>query len=363
MVAFRMWGILAGLLLAGSAAAEEKVLNVYNWSEYIGKNTIAEFEAATGIKVTYDTYDSDEAVEAKIMAGGANYDLIDTTTAYFGRQIQAGVFQKLDKSRLPNWKNLDPDVLAAVARFDPDNAHGVPYMRGTSGFMYNVEMIKARMPVAPVDSLAMLFDPAVVAKIADCGVTFLDSSRDMTQLALAYLHLDPNSQNPDDFQKVEELLMAVRPYIRAFDSIQYLTALPNRELCLSATWSGDYAIASAKAKAAGVQIDLAYTVPKEGSNGWYDAFLIPVGAPHPAAAHAFLNFLMEPKVIAEITNELHYANGNAAARAFIDPAVLNNPAFYPTPEMQPRLFLSLVDTNPAIERLRTRVWSRVKTGT
>ena len=239
-------GVLAAVPLAiGAARAEDKDLNIYNWSEYIGKNTVAEFEQATGIKVTYDTYDSDEAVEAKVMAGGSNYDLINTTTSYFGRGIKAGVYQELDKSELPNWHNLDPRILGVVAQFDPGNAHGMPYFFGTNGFMYNVDKIRARMPDAPVDSLDMLFKPEVVAKFADCGVSFLDSPRDMLQMALNYLKLDPNSEKPEDYKVAEALLLKVRPYVRNFDSIEYLTSVPNGETCLVATWSGDFAITSA----------------------------------------------------------------------------------------------------------------------
>jgi putrescine transport system substrate-binding protein len=344
------------------ALAEDHELNIYNWSEYIGRNTVAEFAQRTGIKVTYDTYDSDDAVEAKVIAGGANYDLVDTTTSYFGRQIKAGVYLELDKSKLPNWSNLDPAVLEAEARFDPGNAHAMPYFQGTDGFMYNVDMIRARMPDAPVDSLDMLFKPEVAAKFADCGITWLDAPRDMLQLALAYLHLDPNSQDPADYKAAEAMMLKVRPYVRAFDSIQYMTALPNGEDCLVATWNGDFGNISAKAKAAGITLHLAYTVPKEGANAWYDAFLIPKAAPHPEAAHRFLNYLLEPKVIAEVTNDVHYANDNLAANQFVDPAILHDPAFYPTPEMKQRLYLALMDTKPEIERIRTRTWTRIKTG-
>jgi putrescine transport system substrate-binding protein len=360
----RFLGPLAAALLAlpVAAAAEDTQLNVYNWSEYIGKNTIAEFEKATGIKVTYDTYDSDDAVEAKLMTGGPGYDIVVTTTSYFGREIQGGVFLKLDKTRLPNWKNLDPASLAAEDAFDPGNQYAVPYLRGTNGFIYDTEKIKARMPDAPVDSLDMLFKPEVVAKFADCGVTLLDSPKDVLQLALAYIHLDPNSQNPADFKAAEAMLMKVRPYIRAFDSVQYLAGLPNGETCIAMAWSGDFAISSMKAKAAGLPVHLAYTVPKEGANGWYDAMLIPRSAPHPEAAHRFLDFMMDPKVIAEVTNEIHYANDNAASRQYVDKAVLDDPSFYPTPDMEKRLFPTLMDKKPEIERLRTRIWTQIKTG-
>ena len=349
------------LLAAAPTRAEELQLNVYNFTDYIGHDTIAEFEAQTGIKVVYDTYDSDAAVEAKVMAGGSGYDIVSTSTDFFSRQIKAGVYQPLDKSKLPNWKNLDPHILAIEAAFDPGNAYAMPYLRGLNGFTYNVAMIKARMPDAPVDSLDMLFKPEIVAKFADCGVTFLDSAEDVIQLALNYLHLDPNTTKPEDFKAAEALLKTVRPYIRNFDSAEYMNELPNKELCIAMSWSGDYATAKARAKAAGVDVDLAFTVPKEGANGWYDAFLIPKGAPHPEAAHKFLNFMLEPKVIAETTNEIHYGNDNLAANAFVDPEILNDPAIYPTPAVQERLYSNL-EVSANTERLRTRAWTRIKTG-
>ena len=361
MMRFHSLPALAFLLGAGPAAAEEPQLNIYNWADYIGHDTIAEFEAQTGIKVVYDTFDSDAAVEAKVMAGGSGYDIVSTSTDFFGRQIKAGVYQPLDKSKLPNWQNLDPHVLAIEAQFDPGNAYAMPYIRGVNGFTYNVAMIRERMPDAPLDSLDMLFKPEIIAKFADCGVSFLDSAEDVIQLALNYLHLDPNTTKPEDFKAAEALLKSVRPSVRTFDSAEYMNALPNKELCIAMSWSGDYATAKARAQAAGVAIDLAFTVPKEGANGWYDAFLIPKGAPHPDAAHKFLNFMMDPKVIAETTNDIHYGNDNLAANAYVDPAILNDPAIYPTAEMQQRLYSNL-EVSANTERLRTRTWTRIKTG-
>jgi putrescine transport system substrate-binding protein len=349
------------ILLGSGARAEDKELNVYNWADYIGKNTIAEFEKETGIKVTYDTYDSDNELEAKVMAGGAGYDVVTAATNYFGRQIKAGVYQELDRSKLPNWGNLDPVILAKEAEFDPGNAHAAPYLHGTNGFAYNVDMIKARMPDAPVDSLDMLFKPEIVSKFADCGVSLLDSPEDVLDMGLSYLHLDPNSTRPDDYKQVEALLMAVRPYIRAFDTEQYMNALPNKEICIAMSWSADYVTARSRAKAAGFDINLAFTVPKEGANEWFDGLLIPKGAPHPEAAHRFINFMLDPKVIAEVSNQIHYANDNAAARQYVDPSILNDPAIYPTPEVEKRLYQSR-EVNAATERLRTRTWTRVKTG-
>jgi putrescine transport system substrate-binding protein len=344
----------------GKGAPEEKLLYVYNWADYIGKDTLADFERATGIKVVYDTYDADETLEAKMLAGDSGYDIVSTSTDFFSRQIKAGIYQPLDRAKLPNWQNLNPHILAIEARADPGNRHAMPYLRHVNGFAYNVDMVKARMPDAPLDSLDMLFKPQVVARFADCGVTLLDSAEDVLQLALNYLHLDPNSTRKEDYQRAEQLILAVRPYIRAFDSTEYMNGLANKEFCISMSWSGDYAASRARAKAAGVAVNLAFTVPKEGANGSFDALLIPTGAPHPEAAHQFLNFMMQPRVIAAVTNDIHYANDNLAADPFVDPEILNDPAVYPTPVVEARLYES-AEVAPALERIRTRTWTRIKT--
>jgi putrescine transport system substrate-binding protein len=339
---------------------EEKVLHIYNWADYIGKDTIAKFEAATGIKVVYDTYDADETLEAKMMAGDSGYDVVSTSTDYFSRQIKAGIYRPLDRALLPNWNNLDPEVLALEARADPGNRYAMPYLRHVNGFAYNVDMIRARMPDAPVDSLDMIFKPEIIRRFADCGVTFLDSAEDVLQLALNYLHLDPNTTRPEDYKRAEELVRAVRPYIKAFDSTEYMNGLATGDFCISMSWSGDYAASRARARAAGVDVNLAFTVPKEGANASFDALLIPADAPHPLAAHKFLNFILEPQVIAEITNEIHYANDNRAASRFVDPQILHDPTVYPTPEVMARLY-EASEAGPKLERLRTRTWTRIKT--
>jgi putrescine transport system substrate-binding protein len=343
-----------------SAAAEERELHVYNWADYIGKDTIARFEATTGIRVVYDTYDADETLEAKMMAGDSGYDVVSTSTDFFSRQIKAGIYRPLDRARLPNWKNLDPHILALEAHADPGNRYAMPYLRHVNGFAYNVDLIRARMPDAPVDSLDMIFRPGIIGRFADCGVTFLDSAEDVLQLALNYLHLDPNTTRPEDYRQAEKLLLAVRPYIRAFDSTEYTNGLANGEFCISMSWSGDYATSRARAKAAGVDVHLAFTVPQEGANAAFDALLIPADAPHPQAAHRFLNFILEPRVIAAITNEIHYANDNRAANAYVKAEILNDPTIYPTPAMEARLYQS-AEVAPALERLRTRTWTRIKT--
>ena len=364
-----MGAALAALVLLSSCgrsapaagAAEERTLHIYNWADYIGKNTVAQFEATSGIKVVYDTYDSDETLEAKMMAGDSGYDVVSTSASFYSRQIKAEIYQPLDRARLPNWRNLDPHILALGEWADPANRHAVPYLHAVNGFAYNVDMIRARMADAPVDSLDMIFKPAVLQRFADCGVTFLDSAEDVLQLALNYLHLDPNTTRAEDYQQAERLVLAVRPYIRTFDSAEYMNGLANGEFCISMSWSADYATSRARARAAGVDINLAFTVPKEGANFTFDALLIPRDAPHPRAAHQFLNFMLEPQVIAAITNEIHYGNDNRAADRYVAAEIRNDPAIYPPPSMEARLYQS-GEVSPAVERLRTRAWTRIKTG-
>jgi len=343
------------------AATEAKVLHIYNWADYIGKSTIADFEARTGIKVVYDTYDADETLEAKMMAGDSGYDVVSTSADYFSRQIKAGIYRRLDKALLPNWHNLDAHMLQLEGKADPGNRYAMPYLRHVNGFAYNSDMIRARMKDAPVDSLDMIFKPQVIQRFADCGITFLDSAEDVLQLALNYLHLDPNTARPEDYAQAERLLLAVRPYIRAFDSSEYMNGLATGDFCISMSWSADYATSRARAKAAGVDVPLAFTIPKEGANFAFDALLIPADAPHPLAAHQFLNYILEPKVIAAITNDIHYANDNAASSAYVAPDILNDPAVYPPPAVEARLYVA-EEASPTLERLRTRTWTRIKTG-
>jgi putrescine transport system substrate-binding protein len=353
--------LLAAFVLSGpSDAAEEKRLYIYNWSDFIGPDTVAEFEKLTGIKVTYDVYDAEETMEARLMAGSSGYDIVSASTDFFSREIKAGVYQPLDKSKLPNWKNLDPRILAIQAQYDPGNQHAVPYMHSINGFAYNVDMIRARMPNAPVDSLDLIFKPEIVSKFADCGVSFLDSAEDVLQLALKYLGLDPNTTRREDFKAAEQMLLKVRPYIRSFDSAEYMTGLANKEVCIAMSWSSDYAYSRARARAVGVDVNLAFTVPKEGANQTFSSFLIPEGAPHPDAAYAFINFILRPDVIAEITNQIFYGNDNLASRPLIDPRILNDVTLYPTPEVEARLYRS-AEVSAATERIRTRTWTRIKT--
>src|SRR5271154_1791855 len=323
-----------------SAAAEEKRLYIYNWTDFIGRNTVAEFEKQTGIKVNYDVYDSEETMDARLLAGSSGYDVVIASTEYFGREIKAGVYIPLDRTKLPNWKNLDPRILEIQQVHDPGNVHSVPYMHAISGFAYNVDMIRARMSNAPVDSLDMIFKPEIVSKFADCGVTFLDSAADTLLLALRYLGLNPNTTDPKDFKAAENLLLKVRPYVRSFDSAEYLNGLANKEICLAMSWSSDYALSRARARAVGVDVNLAFTVPKEGAEQNFTSLLIPQGAPHPEAAYRFINFMLRPDVIADVTNEIFYGNDNIASRSLVNPVILNDPTLYPTPAIEAKLFRS-----------------------
>lgn len=346
---------------AGNGGAEEAVLHIYNWDDYIAPDTVAQFERATGIKVVYDVFDSNETLESKLMVGDSGYDLVSTTMAWYARQIRAGLYEPLDRSQLPNWKNLDPAVLAIQAQADPGNRYAAPYLHAMNGFAYNADLVRARLEDAPLDSLDMLFKPEVMKHLADCGVSFLDSPDDVLELALKYLTLDPNSHRPEDLKAAEQAVLAVRPYIRVFDSNDYVYQLASGELCLAMGWSSDYSLAMMRSRAAGLDLHLKFTVPKEGSNITYNAFLIPAGAPHPHAAHRFINFLLDPHVIAAITNYTHYGNDNLAARPLVHAEILEDPAIYPPPALRSRLFLP-GEFDVSYQRLKTRTWTRIKNG-
>lgn len=349
------------MLVSVAASSEPPVVNVYNWADYIGPTTLADFEAETGIRVNYDEYDSSEIVEAKLLAGSTGYDVVVHGGQYASRLIPLGIFQPLDRSRLPSWPDLDPEVIEKLAVYDPGNVYAAPYMWGSTGFAYNVEMIRERMPDAPLDSGAMIFDPKVVSKFADCGVSFLDSPTDVIPMALVYLGLDGNSTNPDDIHAAEVMLSSVRRYIRYFSSTRILSDMPNDEICVAMSWSGDYAVARERAAEAGIQIDLAYSVPKEGSFFWFDGFFIPSDAPHPDAAMRFIEFMLRPKVVAAVSNQTRYANAVLTARPFVAPDILSDPAVYPDRRVLARLGL-LRSLPPKVERGRTRAFARFKAG-
>ncbi|HHY51358.1 MAG TPA: polyamine ABC transporter substrate-binding protein [Alphaproteobacteria bacterium] len=353
---------LGALMLASPALAqEEPVLNVYNWSDYIAEDTVAKFEAETGIHVNYDVFDSNEVVEAKLLAGNSGYDVVVPSGFFLERQVAAGLFQPLDKSKLPNLVNMDPDVMAATAAHDPDNAHSVDYMWGTTGIGYNVGKVKERLRDMPLDTWDLVFKPEVVSKLADCGVTVLDAPAEVMASALNYLGLDPNSESQEDLQKAEDLMMSIRPYVRYFNSSQYIDDLGNGDVCVSIGYSGDVFIAQAAAADAGQGVEVAYVIPREGALKWFDLFAIPADAPHPDNAHKFIDFMMRPEIAAANTNYVFYASGNKAALEFISDEIKNDPAIYPTPEVAAKLF-PLKAHSASYDRLLTRSWTRIKTG-
>lgn len=340
---------------------EANTLRLYNWSDYIGEETIADFEKATGIRVIYDTFDAYETVQAKLLTGHSGYDLVVLNASLVPPLIKAKVFQPLDKKLLPSWGNLDPHILQNLQSYDPGIKYSAPYTWGSNGITYNVDKIKERMPDAPIGSLAMMFDPKIVSRFADCGVTLIDAPTEVIPLALKYLGRDPQSAAPEDLQAAQELLLSVRPYIRKFDSVNFLTSLPNGDVCMAMTWSGDYATAMASAAEAKIKINLSYFIPREGSLIWFDNMYIPVDAPHVANAHKFLEYLLQPQVMADVTDYIHYANSNAAATPLLDAAVRNDQAIYPDAQTRERLFPQKTHDGKAT-RAMTRVWSTVKSG-
>jgi len=351
------------ILLSGAALAQEApILNVYNWSDYIAEDTIAKFEAETGIRVNYDVYDNNEIVEAKLLAGNSGYDIVVPTGFFLERQIKAGLLQPLDKSKLSNLGNMDPDIMERAAAHDPGNTHSIDYMWGTTGIGYNVAKVTERLGADfEFSTWDLIFNPEVVSKLADCGVSMLDAPADVYATALNYLGLPPNSEDRAHLEQAEALLASARPHIRYYNSSQYIDDLGNGETCVAMGYSGDVFIAQAAAAEAGQGVEIAYTIPKEGALIWFDLFAIPADAPHPDNAHKFIDFMMRDDIAAANTNYVFYASGNAAALPLIDEAVKNDPSIYPTPEVSEKLF-SLNAHTPAYDELLTRSWTRVKSG-
>lgn len=347
---------------AGQAAGpEDKILFVYNWADYIGQTTIADFEAKTGIEVTYDTYDSNEVLETRLLTGRTGYDVVVPTGNFLERLVKAGVFLKLDKSMLPNLSNMDPDIMRRVAAHDPGNEHAITYMWGTTGIGYNPRMVEKALGADRIGSWDAVFDPAVAAKLAKCGISMLDSPEDVFDAARIYLGRDPNSEKAEDLAAAEELLKKVRPYVRYFHSSQHVNDLASGEICVSLSWSGLILQARSRAAAAVTPVEVEYTIPKEGTTIWFDLMAIPADAPHPGNAHTFLNFLMEPEVIADVSDEIGYANGNVASLPFISDALRNDPGVYPTEEVRKSLHRTGLKSQ-AFSRDQNRAWTRVKTG-
>jgi putrescine transport system substrate-binding protein len=351
----------AGLSGAPGAGPEEKVLNVYNWSDYIEPSVLEQFTKQTGIKVNYDVFDANEVLETKLLTGHTNYDVVVPSAPFLKRQISAGVFQKLDKSQLPNLKNLDPDMLKQIGVYDPGSQYSVPYLWITSGPGYNVAKIRERMPAAPVDSLRMFYDPAVVSKFKDCGVSVLDAPSEVVGTVLIYLGKDPKSESLEDLKAAETVLLSIRPYLRYVHSSRYIDDLANGETCLALGWSGDIKQAGDRARDAGKGIEIKYFIPREGTIMNFDMLAVPADAPHPHNAHLFINYLLEPDVAAKNSNLVKYANINTPSTPMLVDAVKGDPNIYPPPDIQAKL-VPEPPRSQEYQRQLTRSWTRFKTG-
>jgi len=355
-------GALIALAVAiAPAQAQEKVVNVYNWSDYIDESILEDFEKETGIKVVYDVFDSNEVLETKLLAGGTDYDVVVPTGTFLARQIQAGVFAKLDKSKLPNLSNMWDVVEKRTAKYDPGNDYSINYMWGTTGIGYNEEKILERMPDAPVNSWRMLFDPEVASKFADCGIHVLDAPTELIPAALNYIGEDPDSQDPEVIAKAEDALLAVRPYIQKFHSSEYINALANGDICLALGWSGDVLQARDRAAEANNNVTVHYVIPDEGALMWFDQMAIPGDAPHADNAHTFLNYIMQPEVMAKASNYVYYANGNKASQEFLNEDVIGDSAIYPNQAALDKLYTTSPYA-PNVQRVVTRLWTKVKSG-
>jgi putrescine transport system substrate-binding protein len=345
----------------GGGKAKTDELHIYNWSDYIDPALLEQFTKETGIKVLYDTFDSNEVLETKVLQGDTGYDLVVPSNHNVPRYIAAKAIQPLDKAKLVGLASLDPEVMRHMAAFDPGGKYAVPYMQGTIGIGYNEAAVAKRLPGVPIDSWAVVFDPANLAKLKDCGVYFLDASEDMYAVALNYLGKDPNSKLPADYAAATDLLMKARPFVRKFHSSEYIDALANGDICVAIGYSGDVLQAKDRAEEAKNGVALAYAIPKEGSQVWFDVFTIPADAPNPAAAYKFLDFMLRPEVIAKASNYTHYANANSAATKLVDPEVRDDPTVYLSPDLSKRLFVTTTK-DQALLREVNRQWTRVLTG-
>jgi putrescine transport system substrate-binding protein len=365
-VALAVTALSAVVVSQAGFAADEKVVRVFNWSDYIEPAVLEDFTKETGIKVVYDVFDSNDILETKLLAGKTGYDVVVPTGNFLSRQIQAGVFQKLDKSKLPNMTNLWPEVMDRLAKYDAGNEHAVNYMWGTTGIGYNIDKIKARMPDAPLDSWKMVYDPEIISKFKDCGVMMLDASDEVTAGVMNYLGLDPNSKNPEDFKKAAEHFKKIRPSVKKFHSSEYIDALANGDVCMVVGWSGDVVQAktradekNAKQKDDKKKVNIAYSVPKEGALMWFDNMAIPKDASNVDNAHAFINYLMKPEVAAKNTEFIGYPNPNLASQALIKKEVLDDPQIYPTKDTMSRLYI-ITPNDKDVQRALVSTWRDMK---
>src|ERR1700704_2295819 len=358
-----VWLVFAAASTSVAAQPQgERMVNVYNWTDYVAPKIIEDFTKETGIKVRYDTFDSNDTLETKLLAGKSGYDLVVPTAYFLERQIKAGVFQKLDKSKLPNLANLWPEISQRLAKYDPGNQYAVNYMWGTVGIGYNTK--KAREVLGPdcrIDSWDIVFKPENLAKFKQCGVHMLDSSDDILPAALSYLGLDPNSTKPTDLEKAADLVIKVRPYVRKFHSSEYLSALATGEICFVVGWSGDIMQARSRAAEAKNDIEIGYSIPKEGAQMFFDNLAIPADAKNVTEAYELINYLYRPEVAARNSDFLSYANGNLASQKLVDPKILNDKNIYPDEATLKKLFV-ITARDPATQRIINRLWTKVKTG-
>jgi putrescine transport system substrate-binding protein len=350
---------MAVMVAASAAAAEE--LRIYNWADYVDPSVLSDFTAETGIEIVYDVFDSNETLQTRLLTGQSGYDIVAPTASYLPRLIAAGVLTELDKGRLPNLANAWPEIFDRVAFYDPGNAHAVPYMWGSVGIAYVEEEVAARMPDAPTDSWRLIFDPEVVARFADCGVTMYDSPDDMIAIALRFLGRNPNSTEPVDIEAASDLLAGIRPHLLKFQTYEQVSAIANAEICVTVGTGGVFLQAQDTARESGRNHTITFSNPKEGSNLWIDTFAIPVDAPNPDAAYAFIDFIYRPEIAARLSNFTRYANGNFPSQVLIDPALLSNPAVYPPADAVKASFTLLPYPQDA-QRLVTRAWTAFKTG-
>ena len=347
--------------MAGAAQADDKVLHVYNWSDYIAPDTIANFEKESGIKVVYDVFDSNETLEAKLLAGKSGYDIVVPSNNFLAKQIKAGVYQELDKSKLSNYDNLNKSLLKAVSVSDPDNKHAFPYMWGSIGIGYNPEKVKAALGVDKIDSWDVLLKPENIAKLKSCGVSFLDSPTEMLPVALHYLGLPTDTQNKDDLKKAEDLFLKIRPSISYFHSSKYISDLANGNICVAVGYSGDIQQAKSRAAEAGDKVKVAYDIPKEGAGSFFDMVAIPKDAENVDGAYKFMNYRLQPEVMTAITDSVRFPNGNEKATALVSKDITSDPGIYPPADVQAKLY-AIADLPAATQRLMTRSWTKIKSG-
>ena len=366
------WLVLALIAISSISTASEQdlidaakgtpqKLNIYNWADYIHPDAITRFEEEFGIDITYDIYDSSEIVDTKLMTGRSGYDVVVHAASFTARLATVGIFHPVDFNKLPNWHHLDPNLIRRADEKYSNGLQGVPFFWGTTGITYNVDLIKERMPNAPLDSSALIFDPEIISQFTDCGISFLDDPTSVIPMAMMYLGYPANSVDLQQLKEVETLVKAVRPYITYFSSTKMLLDLPSEEVCIAMSWSGDYSVASNRAKEAGIDINLDYIIPKEGGGMWFDNMYIPEDAPHRENAYLFLNYMLRPEVIAASTDYIGYANANSSATPLVNPSLAANVAIYPDAETLQRLQTTEV-LAPKEERKRSRTWTKIKTG-